>query len=135
MDLSQPLDMTSRSSDLIINKEVSPDAHFDEESLETALHVIETERDALTNLGNIYKTEQVARQGFNNAVKAIAASTSKGGRLIACGVGKSAKIAEKSVTTMNSLGIRSTFLHPTEALHGDLGMIGPVRWPLPCRRQ
>lgn len=41
-----------------------------------------------------------------------------------CGVGKSGHIAKKLVATMNSLAIHSTYLHPTEALHGDLGKVG-----------
>ena len=43
-----------------------------------------------------------------------------------CGVGKSGKIGEKLVATMNSLGIMTVFLHPIEALHGDLGVIRRV---------
>jgi arabinose-5-phosphate isomerase len=44
-----------------------------------------------------------------------------GGQLIFCGVGKSGLIGEKLSSTFASLGLRSIFLHPTEALHGDLG--------------
>jgi D-arabinose 5-phosphate isomerase GutQ len=50
-----------------------------------------------------------------------------GGKLIVSGVGKSGKVAEKLVATMNSLGIFTVYLHPIEALHGDLGIIRPVR--------
>lgn len=48
------------------------------------------------------------------------------GKLVVCGVGKSGKIGRKIEATMNSLGIHSAFLHPTEALHGDLGLVRPV---------
>lgn len=44
--------------------------------------------------------------------------------LIFCGVGKSGIIAQKCASTFTSLGLPSFFLHPTEALHGDLGRIG-----------
>lgn len=40
-----------------------------------------------------------------------------------CGVGKSGMIAQKCASTFTSLGLPSYFLHPTEALHGDLGRI------------
>lgn len=43
--------------------------------------------------------------------------------LIFCGVGKSGIIAQKCASTFTSLGLPSFYLHPTEALHGDLGRI------------
>ncbi len=46
-----------------------------------------------------------------------------GGDLYICGVGKSGLIADKIAATFSSLGLPSYFLHPTEALHGDLGRI------------
>ena len=49
---------------------------------------------------------------------------SAGASLIFCGVGKSGIIAQKCASTFTSLGLPSFFLHPTEALHGDLGRIG-----------
>lgn len=45
------------------------------------------------------------------------------GRLVVTGIGKSAIIAQKIVATMNSTGTPSMFLHASEAIHGDLGMI------------
>lgn len=45
------------------------------------------------------------------------------GSLFCIGVGKSGFIAKKIASTFNSLGLTSSFLHPTEALHGDLGLI------------
>ena len=46
------------------------------------------------------------------------------GKLIVTGVGKSGLIGAKIAATLASTGTPSFFLHPTEALHGDLGMIG-----------
>lgn len=43
-----------------------------------------------------------------------------------CGIGKSGKIGEKLVATCNSLGLVSVFLHPGEAMHGDLGVVSGV---------
>ncbi len=45
------------------------------------------------------------------------------GRLIITGIGKSAIIAQKIVATLNSTGTPSLFLHASEAIHGDLGMV------------
>ncbi len=46
-----------------------------------------------------------------------------GGSLIFCGVGKSGHVGVKLAATFSSLGLPSFFLHPTEALHGDLGRV------------
>ena len=48
---------------------------------------------------------------------------SNGSSLIFCGVGKSGIIAQKCASTFTSLGLPSFYLHPTEALHGDLGRV------------
>lgn len=45
------------------------------------------------------------------------------GQLFFCGVGKSGLIAQKLASTFSSLGLKSHFLHPVEALHGDLGRL------------
>ncbi|KAL5000103.1 hypothetical protein BDV10DRAFT_163348 [Aspergillus recurvatus] len=97
----------------------------DAASVATAIHVISTERAALAHLERLYQTDQFAQEHLSRAVNKIASTIQDGGKLVCCGVGKSGKIAKKLEATMNSLGIYSTFLHPTEALHGDLGMIRP----------
>jgi arabinose-5-phosphate isomerase len=45
------------------------------------------------------------------------------GRVIVAGIGKSGIIGRKIVATLNSTGTRALFLHPVEAMHGDLGMV------------
>ena len=107
------------------SKFMSP-PNFESDTLGTALHVIDTEQSALVNLHHIYKTDHSTRRSMADAVGIIAGAVKQGGRLIVTGVGKSGRIGEKCVATMNSLGVRSAFLHPTEALHGDMGMIGPA---------
>jgi arabinose-5-phosphate isomerase len=47
------------------------------------------------------------------------------GRVVASGIGKAGDIAKKFSSTLSSTGTRSFFLHPADAMHGDLGMIGP----------
>lgn len=96
------------------------------ESIQVALHVLSSERDGLSNLHELYRNDRAAQRSFNQATNAIKKCCSRGGRTIVSGVGKSGKIAQKFVATLNSFAVRSTFLHPTEAMHGDLGSIGPV---------
>ncbi|KAI1189125.1 SIS domain-containing protein [Nemania serpens] len=89
-----------------------------------AIHVLNTEATALRSLTQLYKTDTTAAEGFNAAVDAIVRQSGEKGKLVVTGVGKSGHIGKKLVATFNSLGLHSTFLHPTEALHGDLGKVG-----------
>ncbi|KAJ5129504.1 Sugar isomerase (SIS) [Penicillium bovifimosum] len=102
-----------------------PPAPKDVSSVVTAIHVISTERAALAHLEHIYQTDARAQADLARAVGQIARSVSEGGKLVVCGVGKSGKVGRKIEATMNSLGVYSAFLHPTEALHGDLGLVRP----------
>ena len=61
-------------------------------------------------------------ESFDRAVEIIYATQ---GKCIVTGVGKSGLIGAKIAATLASTGTPSFFIHPTEALHGDLGMIGP----------
>lgn len=57
---------------------------------------------------------------FVDAIETILASQ---GRLVITGIGKSGLIGQKISATLNSTGTPSFFLHPVEAMHGDLGMV------------
>ncbi|MBU2652524.1 MAG: KpsF/GutQ family sugar-phosphate isomerase, partial [Bacteroidetes bacterium] len=57
---------------------------------------------------------------FNQAVQAILDCN---GRVIVSGMGKSGLIGKKIVATFNSTGIAAIFLHPAEAMHGDIGLV------------
>lgn len=92
--------------------------------LSSAVHVLGTEATALSCLAHLYETDPIAQAGFNAAVGAITRFEADKGKLVISGVGKSGHIAKKLVATMNSLKIHATYLHPTEALHGDLGKVG-----------
>jgi arabinose-5-phosphate isomerase len=76
--------------------------------------VIKIEGDAVLNL-----IENID-QSFVKTVRLIAASK---GRVVFTGMGKSGIIARKIVATLNSTGTAAIFMHPTDALHGDLGMV------------
>ncbi|KAK0635951.1 hypothetical protein B0T17DRAFT_482411 [Bombardia bombarda] len=100
-----------------------------EERLAGAVHVLNTETTALQRLTHLYSTDRIARDGFTRSVEAITRRQGdedgrNSGKVVVIGVGKSGHIARKLVATFNSLAIQAVFLHPTEALHGDLGQIG-----------
>lgn len=59
---------------------------------------------------------------FSSAVDAILNAE---GKLVVCGMGKSGHIGRKISATFTSTGTPSFFMHPSEAFHGDLGMISP----------
>ena len=59
---------------------------------------------------------------FIRAVEIILAGP---GRVVITGIGKSGIIGQKIAATLNSTGTSSFFLHPVEAMHGDLGMVTP----------
>jgi len=69
----------------------------------------------------LFAAAQQLGESVNEAVALILGIR---GKLIVTGVGKSGLIGAKIAATMASTGTPSFFLHPTEALHGDLGMIG-----------
>ena len=61
----------------------------------------------------------------SNFVASVEIIYNSKGRLIITGIGKSAIIAQKIVATLNSTGTPSIFLHASEAIHGDLGVLQP----------
>jgi len=85
-----------------------------ENILAIAKKTILSESEAITKL-----TDSLD-DNFSEATQAIYNSK---GRLIVTGIGKSAIIAQKMVATFNSTGTPSMFLHASEAIHGDLGMV------------
>jgi len=83
--------------------------------IKIAQETFQTEADALL------KASQRLDQNFLDAISLILKTK---GKLIITGVGKSGLVGAKMAATFASTGTSSFFLHPTEALHGDLGMIG-----------
>lgn len=80
----------------------------------TAVRVLLNEAEAITNIAAYVDDE------FEACVKHILSSS---GRVVITGIGKSAIIANKIVSTLNSTGTASIFMHAADAIHGDLGMI------------
>ena len=85
-----------------------------DEIIASGKRVVRMERDALA------ETEPRIGGNFASAVELIAASK---GRVIVAGVGKSGLVGRKIAATMTSTGTPATFLHPTESVHGDLGIV------------
>jgi arabinose-5-phosphate isomerase len=83
-------------------------------SLEEAREVLLIEEQGLAAV------RQRLGQEFLRAVELILACPS---RLVITGIGKSGIIGQKITATMNSTGTPAFFLHPVEAMHGDLGMV------------
>lgn len=84
---------------------------------------IEAQKDAITNLENQYNTDEFSKINLFKSLDILLSTKIKGGKIVTCGVGKSYKICCKITATLNSLSIQSVALHPTEALHGDLGVL------------
>ena len=85
--------------------------------LQIARETLSVESQALAQLSQRLDDE------FSQVVDLILACE---GRLVIGGIGKSGLIGKKMVATFASTGTPSFFLHPTEAFHGDLGMLKPI---------
>jgi len=85
-----------------------------DEIIQKGKEVIRIEAEAVANL-----SESINDQ----FVKAINVISESKGRVVLTGMGKSGLIARKIVATLNSTGTAAIYLHPTDALHGDLGMV------------
>ena len=73
-----------------------------------------------TEISELHRLTERIGEDFLKAVERIYSAE---GKLIVVGIGKSAHIANKIVATMNSTGTPAQFLHASEAIHGDLGLI------------
>lgn len=81
---------------------------------DTARRVLAIEAHAIEALGGRLD------ESFDRAVEAIVANP---GRVVVTGMGKSGIICQKIAATLSSTGTPALFMHPAEALHGDLGMV------------
>ena len=83
--------------------------------IQQAIEVLKIEAEGILKL---------AERVDDNFVEMVELIYRSRGRLIISGIGKSGIVGRKIVATLNSTGTRSLFLHPSEAMHGDLGMVG-----------
>ena len=83
-------------------------------TIEQAAEVLRTEAESILQLADRID------ENFTRAVDVIFQSR---GRVVIAGIGKSGLIGRKIAATLNSTGTRAIFLHPVEAMHGDLGIL------------
>ncbi len=96
------------------------DKHVDSDRiLERAREVIDIE------LSGVKKVRDELGAPFVALVRKCLDILHHGGKLVLCGVGKSGHISKKLAATLASTGARAVFMHPVEAMHGDLGIVSP----------
>ncbi len=95
------------------------DAFFQTRYSQAAIKTLEIELEALETLKEAMQMPGLSRS-IDDAISAIAATR---GRVIVTGMGKSGHVAGKIAATMRSTGTSALYLHPSEASHGDLGII------------
>lgn len=98
--------------------------HNENDIIQHAAKVLLDEARALQECAERLQRSDASRKGYRQAIQLMNAALESGGKIVVTGVGKSGKIAEKIVATMLSTGTHATFLHPVEAMHGDLGVVG-----------
>ncbi len=87
----------------------------------SATKTLELEAQGISAL--VKALENALGEEFVKAVKTITTAQNTGGRVIVSGMGKSGHIGRKIAATLASTGTPAFFVHPSEAGHGDLGMI------------
>ena len=87
-----------------------------QDTIAVGRRVLETEAEGLSQLASSLD------QTFALAVECLVSAK---GRIVCTGIGKSGHVARKIAATLASTGSAAMFVHPSEASHGDLGMIGP----------
>ena len=108
---------TSRFSVVTAEEHAAPSRpEIGKGDVEVAFRVIRAEIDGLQSLA------AALDDGFERAVAVCAAAH---GRIIVTGIGKSGHVGRKIAATLASTGSPAQFIHPAEASHGDLGMVGP----------
>ena len=85
--------------------------------------LVRTEAAALEALA--HRLEGPMAQPFDRAVELILRCGQQRGRVVVTGMGKSGIIAQKIAATLSSTGSPALFLHPAEAVHGDIGVLLP----------
>jgi arabinose-5-phosphate isomerase len=83
--------------------------------LQSAKNTFQIEAKAVSDL---------SKQLDSNFEKLCLSALESKGKLVIMGIGKSGHIGQKIAATLSSTGTKSVFIHPTEAAHGDMGLIG-----------
>lgn len=94
-----------------------------ESALETLDKILQNQTMAMHHITNQQLHSSFARRQLIKSLNLMNSCLLRNGKVVVCGIGKSYKIGAKMCATLNSLGIQAATLHPTEALHGDLGIL------------
>lgn len=89
-----------------------------------AVRVLALEAQAILECAERLRQEDLA-QSFVKALVLFQRALDAGGKIIVTGVGKSGKVGQKIASTLSSTGNLAVFIHPTEGLHGDIGLVQP----------
>lgn len=90
--------------------------------LREAARVLRLEGQAILDCADRFSREPAAGQ-LKSAIEILRNALDRGGKIVVTGVGKSGKVAQKIAATLSSTGSFAVYLHPTEGLHGDLGLV------------
>ncbi|GMM29883.1 hypothetical protein DAMA08_026280 [Martiniozyma asiatica (nom. inval.)] len=105
------MDITDDSSPILSNAVDSVD------------RILSNQTKAIRHLASQFKYSSWSISQLKNSLITLNNTLHRGGKIVLSGMGKSFKISTKTVATLNSLGLHAANLHPSEALHGDLGII------------
>ncbi len=111
-----------KSSDSLSPSSSTQSLSDDTQPLALATRVLEIEGQGILRCAERLRSSSQSSQAFEKAIVILRSSLEQGGKIIVTGVGKSGKIAQKIAATLSSTGSSSVYLHPTEGLHGDLGI-------------
>ena len=89
--------------------------------IQEVIRVLETEAEGLRALTE--RVRQDSARTLEKAVQLLSGTLQQGGKIVVTGLGKSGKIGQKTAATFCSTGSLAVYLHPTEGLHGDLGVV------------
>ena len=87
------------------------------------VRVLKLEANAILSLEAKVLGAKISADEISGAVALLQRAVESRGKIIVTGVGKSGKIAQKIASTLASTGSLAVYLHPTDGLHGDLGMV------------
>jgi len=93
------------------------------EMSETSSHLEKAQGVFDIEIAALQRTRERLDGAFDAAVDLLVDTLAQGGKVIVTGVGKSFHIGQKIAATLTSTGAPSTVLHPSEAMHGDLGLL------------
>jgi arabinose-5-phosphate isomerase len=77
-------------------------------------------------IAGLQKVRDGLGKEFGRAVQLFLDRMGQGGKVVVTGVGKNLPIGQKIAATLTSTGCPAVFLHPSDAMHGDLGILGPL---------